>query len=60
MFISVLLFALWVYQIIDVFNRDFGEDENMALASILILVLLGVPIGQIIYYFLVMQKYPKK
>jgi uncharacterized membrane protein len=58
--ISGLLFALWIYQFIDVFQRDFGDNENMAIAGILLLLIGGIPIGQIIYYFLIMKQYPKK
>lgn len=55
--ISVVIF---IYLIIDAFQRDYGADSNMLLVSLLLLIFLGFPVGAIIYYFIVMKKYPKK
>jgi len=49
-----------VYLIVDAFKRDFGNDSSMKIISILLLIFLSFPIGTLIYYFLVMNKYPKK
>jgi hypothetical protein len=57
---GIVAMGVQIYFLIDSFKRDYGEDDNMQIISILILLLLGFPFGTLIYYFLVMQKYPKK
>lgn len=58
----VLYLGLKVYLTIDCLNRNYGEDKN---GKVLGLVLIWVvdwiisPLGLILYYFLVMRKYPK-
>lgn len=60
MVIGIASFVIWIYMMIDVFMRDFGEDGNMAVIWFLVLFVAGMPIGGILYYVLVMQKYPLK
>jgi hypothetical protein len=57
---SLLFLGLQIYLIIDALGRDFGSDNSMLIVSIVLLVFLGFPVGTIVYYFLVMKKYPKK
>ncbi|MFW5702444.1 MAG: hypothetical protein ACOCXP_00570 [Candidatus Dojkabacteria bacterium] len=55
--------GLKVYLTIDALNRDYGEDKN---GKVLGLILIWVIdwfitfVGLILYYFLIMRKYPKK
>lgn len=58
--VVVLILGLKIYLIVDATQRDYGNDNNMLLAGILILLFLGFPFGDIIYWALIMQKYPKK
>ncbi len=58
--LSVVILGLKIYLIVDAVNRDYGDDHNMMLVGILFLLFLGFPIGDIIYWVLIMQKYPKK
>ena len=57
---GVAIFALWIYLIIDATQRDYGQDTNMLAVGILLLVLLAFPLGFILYWALIMTKYPKK
>lgn len=58
--LAVVALGVLVYQVIDATNRDFGQDSSMLTVWILILIFLGFPIGSLLYYFVVMRKYPKK
>lgn len=59
--IPVVALGITVYFIIDASRRDFGpHDDNQLLLWILILVFAGFPIGTLIYYLMVTQKYPLK
>jgi hypothetical protein len=60
---SLAYLALKVYLTIDATSRDYGDNNNdMAIGIISIWVIDSfIPIiGLVIYYFLIMQKYPKK
>jgi hypothetical protein len=57
---AVLIVGLKIYLIVDAVNRDYGDDQSMLLIGILFLLFLGFPIGDILYWALIMQKYPKK
>jgi drug/metabolite transporter (DMT)-like permease len=52
--------ALQIYLIVDSFKRNYGADSNMQIVGLLLLLLIGFPVGSILYYFLIMKKYPKK
>ncbi len=60
--IGLLGVAIQIFMIIDVFTRDFGAQDESTQKALWVLLLLfaGFPIGAIVYYALVMQKYPKK
>jgi len=49
----------YIYFIKDAVNRDYGADDNMKVIAILLIIFLGFPLGPILYYVLIMQKYPK-
>ena len=49
-----------IYMIIDAIGRDFGDDESLRVVWILVLFFIGFPVGSILYYYMVMQKYPVK
>jgi hypothetical protein len=52
--LSVLIFALWIWMIIDCAKRNrFRSGDRVV--WILLLVLL-VPIGMVLYYFMVMRE----
>lgn len=53
-------YAISLLLIIDVFRRDFGEKENEKILWVIILLIAGFPIGVVLYYILVMRKYPVK
>jgi hypothetical protein len=58
--LGVVVFAAWIYLIVDATQRDYGNDTNMLAVGILFLVFLGFPIGFILYWAMIMTKYPKK
>lgn len=58
--LAILAVGLFVYLLIDVFQRDFGSDQSGLILGIILLVFLGFPIGYIVYFFAIMQRYPKK
>ena len=51
---GMLLFAFWVWMIVDVAKRDF-KDKDDKILWVLVVVLAGF-IGAIIYYFMVKRK----
>ncbi len=60
---SLLYLGLKVYLTIDATKRDYGEDSSMKIVGILLIWILDwiLPIiGLLLYYFLVMRKFPKK
>lgn len=52
--LSVILFVLWLWMIIDCAKREKFKSGDRVV-WILLLVLLG-PLGMILYYFMVMRK----
>ncbi len=59
---SLVYLGLKIYLTVDAFKRNYGEDSNMKIIGILMIWILDwiVPlVGLILYYFLVMRKYPK-
>lgn len=62
-FIGVALclgLVMQIYLIVDATQRNFGNEENAQLMWIVILLFVGFPVGTLLYYFMVMKKYPKK
>ena len=55
--ITILLFALWIWMIVDCIQRKF-KGENEKIVWILVVVLAGI-IGAAVYYFVV-KKQDKK
>jgi hypothetical protein len=60
--IGLIGVCIQIFMIIDVFTRDFGkqDDSSQKVLWVIVLLFAGFPIGAIVYYVLVMQKYPKK
>ncbi len=58
--LPVVVLVLMIYFTLDAMQRDFGvEESTQQLLWILVIWIASLP-GLILYYFLVMQKYPKK
>jgi hypothetical protein len=53
-------YILNIFFIIDATKRDFGNDKNALIVWIVVLLFVGFPIGTLLYYFLVIKKYPKQ
>jgi len=53
------LLGINIYLTMDAVKRNFGKDESMRLISVLIIWLLTFPIGALVYFLVVMKKYPK-
>ena len=54
--------ALKIYLTLDALKRDYGDNTNgkvLGLALIWLVDLIIAPLGPILYYFLIMKKYPK-
>jgi hypothetical protein len=51
--------GLTIWMVIDIFSRDFGDEQNIIVLWVILLI-FTFPIGHILYYILVMQQYPKK
>lgn len=58
--IALPLIILQIYLIVDSFRRDYGSNSSMQVVGLLLLLIIGFPIGTLLYYFLIMQKFPKK
>lgn len=60
--IGLAYLALKIYLTIDCLNRDYGQDNSMKIVGLLMIWIADsvLPfLSLILYYFLVMNKYPK-
>lgn len=61
--VSILLFFVWVWMLIDVVQRDdnnFGTNSDSSSKALWILIiLLTGGIGALIYFFMIYKKYPR-
>lgn len=66
-FCCIFIFALAylglkIYLTIDCLNRNYGDDKNGKLLGIVMIWIVDMfiaPFGLVLYYFLVMRKFPK-
>lgn len=57
--LMVLIAGLMAFLLLDLTKRDFGKEYNILVIAGLLLILF-FPLGHIVYYFAIMQRYPKK
>lgn len=64
--IGLALFALWVWMLVDVIQRQesefgdsFGKGSDAKIIWLILMIITG-GIASVIYYFLVYKKYPRK
>jgi hypothetical protein len=63
LFVPIIAYlGLKIYLSVDAFSRDYGDDNNMLLIGLLLLWFADIFlfVGPLFYYFLIMQKFPKK
>lgn len=66
--VGLLLLVLWIVALIDVLQRSDAEFPGAASGNPnanerlvwIVVVLIGSTLGAIIYYFMVMQPYPRR